>query len=65
MEDTIAHETGHMLSNALFGFWQGVVNGIENLTTDDHDDRLFEKIAQSNVNEADRDSYGREYEVWG
>ena len=40
------------------------VHGIENFTTDDHNDRLFEKIAESNVNESDRDSYGREYEVW-
>lgn len=65
MQDTIEHETGHMLSNALFGFWQGVVNGIENFTTDDHNDRFFEKIAESNVNEGDRDDYGREIPVWG
>ena len=64
MQDTIEHETGHMLSNAIFGFWQGIVNGIENFTTDDHNDRFFEKIAESNVNESDRASYGRDVEVW-
>jgi RHS repeat-associated protein len=59
-----AHETGHMLSNALFGFWQGVINGIENLTTSEHDDRLFEKIAQSNVPEADRDPGDQVIGIW-
>lgn len=60
-----AHETGHMLSNALFGFWQGIVNGIENLTTEEHDDRFFEKIAQSNVEESDRDPGDQVIPIWG
>ena len=53
VEDTVdpgrgyAHETGHMLSNAFFGFWQGVVNGIENVTTDNHDDRFFERVGRA------------------
>ena len=58
------HETGHMLSNALFGFWQGVINGIENLTVDNHDDRFFEKIAQSNVDEGDRNSDDQVVPFW-
>ncbi len=70
IEDTVdpgrgyAHETGHMLSNAQFGFWQGVVNGIENLTTENHDDRFFEKIAQSNVPAADRDPGDQVIPFW-
>jgi RHS repeat-associated protein len=70
IEDTVdpgrgyAHETGHMLSNALFGFWQGVVNAIENVTTDSHDDRFFEKIAQSNVPESDRDPGDQVVPIW-
>jgi hypothetical protein len=59
------HETGHMLSNALFGFWQGIVNGIENLTTAEHDDRFFERIAQSNVDPADRDPGDQVIPIWG
>ncbi len=59
-----AHETGHMLSNAQFGFWQGIVNGIENLTTKNHDDRLFEKIAQSNVPASDRDPGDQVIPIW-
>ncbi len=61
---TLEHETGHMLSNAAFGFWQGIINGIENLTTEEHDDRFFEKIAESNVNESDRDASGDEVPFW-
>jgi hypothetical protein len=53
-----------MLSNALFGFWQGVVNGIENMTVKHHDDRFFEKIAQSNVPEADRDPGDQVVPIW-
>ena len=70
IEDTVdpgrgyAHETGHMLSNSLFGFWQGVVNGIENLTTSNHDDRFFEKIAQSNVPAGDRDPGDQVIPIW-
>ena len=70
IEDTVdpgrgyAHETGHMLSNAQFGFWQGIVNGIENLTTSNHDDRFFEKIAQSNVPAADRDPGDQVIPIW-
>lgn len=59
-----AHETGHMLSNALFGFWQGIVNGIENLTTEGHDDRFFEKIAQSNVEPSDRNPDDQIIPIW-
>jgi hypothetical protein len=53
-----------MLSNAQFGFWQGIVNGIENLTTKNHDDRLFEKIAQSNVPASDRDPGDQVIPIW-
>ena len=59
-----AHETGHMLSNALFGFWQGVVNGIENMTVEHHDDRFFEQIAQSNVPSDDRDPGDQAIPIW-
>ena len=64
IDSTLQHETGHMLSNAIFGFWQGIINGIENVTTSDHDDRFFEKIAESNVEESERDP-SADVPVWG
>jgi RHS repeat-associated protein len=64
VQGRVDHETGHMLSNTLFGFWQGIVNGIENVATKDPFDRLFEQIAESNVNESDRRGYGNDLPFW-
>lgn len=59
---TREHETGHMLNNFTFGFWQGVINGIE--APQRHQDRFFEQIAESNVNAADRAAWGNTIAFW-
>jgi hypothetical protein len=43
---------------------KGPVNGIENLTTEEHDDRFFEKIAQSNVDPTDGDPGDQVIPIW-
>lgn len=48
---TREHETGHMLNNFSFGFWQGVINAIEEFGPRGHNDQLFEQLAESNVGE--------------
>jgi RHS repeat-associated protein len=61
---SIEHETGHMLSNAVFGFWQGVVQVVQQ--GKGHEDRLFEKIAESNAEEEGKQrESGRELPFWG
>ena len=42
------HETGHMLNNAVFGFWQGVGTAVQEATGKVHSFQLFEVIAKSN-----------------
>jgi ABC-type cobalt transport system substrate-binding protein len=59
----LQHEAGHLLSNAIFGVFQAT----NVLDTDDHNEKFWERIAQSNVDPA---FAGRGYPegvipVWG
>ena len=58
---TIEHETGHMLNNMIFGFWQ-VINSLQTgVLGMEHEDSLFERIAESNVNEVERRPWGNDF----